>query len=635
MNSYSAGRKPNRLTRSLLSIPILIMLLVSGSSCVSKGTYEKLASERTSIQSELTAANANLSSVTAERDKTSSELTAIKATLSSLTAERDNLTGQLTAANTSLSSMTAERDKLSSQLTSTNTSLSSMTADRDRLSSQLATANASLSSMTADRDKLSSQLATANASLSSMTADRDKLTSQLATANANLSSVTADRDRLGSQLTSTNASLSSMTADRDRLSSQLTTANASLASITAQRDSLSSQLIAANASLSSVTAERDKLSNELAALRAIPTPTPTPSLSDIVSRVRPAIVRIQNSQGGEGSGFVYDKRGLILTASHVVGTDITVRVTVGDTMQLQGVVVGRNDVLDVAVVKLSLSGDIFALVLGDSDQVAVGEEVIAIGYPLGAGLGGQASVTKGIVSAKRSLGGNQYIQTDAPINPGNSGGPLLNMLGQAIGINTAKIEQAFGRPVEGIGLATVINAAKAQLPFLEAGGVVKAPTPTPTPTPIATPTPAPSVYVNPVWRYAIQVPGGWTVDYTDKSNVAIWSPDGGALVQVFAEDVGGASLEIYLAYIVSLARHNWSTRQELSRTSIVLTGGLPAYSVTARYTRTTGDQLRRCLQVITVTRRQGFEVLAATWDTNWDKYAAQFQQIAYSMDFEV
>ncbi len=158
MNLHSTGRKPNRLMRSLLLMSILIMLLASGSSCVSKGTYEKLASERTSIQSELTATKAVLSSITNERDRLNSELTATKAGLSSITAQRDSLNSQLTAATASLSSMTTERDKLSNQLTSTNASLASMAADRDKLTSQLATANASLSSMTAERDKLSNEL---------------------------------------------------------------------------------------------------------------------------------------------------------------------------------------------------------------------------------------------------------------------------------------------------------------------------------------------------------------------------------------------------------------------------------------------------------------------------------------------
>ncbi|MBU2009400.1 MAG: hypothetical protein KJ624_06165 [Chloroflexi bacterium] len=209
------------MTRSLLSIPILIMLLVSGLSCVSKGTYEKLATERTSIQSQLTTANASLASITAQRDSLNNQLTATNASLSFMTAERDKLNSQLAGANTSLSTMTADRDRLSSQLTSTNASLASMTADRDKLSSQLTAANDSLSAMTAERDKLSSQLTSTSASLASMTADRDRLTNQLATANASLAAATAQRDSLSSQLTSTNASLSTVTGERDRLNLQV------------------------------------------------------------------------------------------------------------------------------------------------------------------------------------------------------------------------------------------------------------------------------------------------------------------------------------------------------------------------------------------------------------------------------
>jgi len=201
MNLHSAGRKSNRLIMSLLLIPILIMLLVSGLSCVSKGTYEKLASEHTATQSELTAANASLSSMTTERDKLSSQLTSTNASLSSITAERDSLNSQLNAANASLASMTADRDRLSTQLSAANASLSTMTADRDKLSTQLTTANASLASMTAERDSLNASLTAANTSLASIRAERDSLSSQLTAAKASLSTVTADRDRLNLQVT--------------------------------------------------------------------------------------------------------------------------------------------------------------------------------------------------------------------------------------------------------------------------------------------------------------------------------------------------------------------------------------------------------------------------------------------------
>lgn len=183
---------------------------------------------------------------------------------------------------------------------------------------------------------------------------------------------------------------------------------------------------------------------------------------------------------GEGSGVVFDQRGYILTNDHVVGEALDIVVVLPDGRQFAGRVVGRSPENDIAVVKID--GDNLPVAkLGDSDTLRVGQWVVAIGNALG--LEGGPTVTAGVVSAlNRTLqpGPNQppfgpLIQTDAAINPGNSGGPLVNLQGEVVGINTAKIQQA-----EGIGFAIPINKAKeivAQLlearpqPYLGIGGV--------------------------------------------------------------------------------------------------------------------------------------------------------------------
>ncbi|GBD16009.1 Putative serine protease HtrA [bacterium HR26] len=183
---------------------------------------------------------------------------------------------------------------------------------------------------------------------------------------------------------------------------------------------------------------------------------------------------------GEGSGVVFDQRGYILTNDHVVGEALEIVVVLPDGRQFAGRVVGRSPENDIAVVKID--GDNLPVAkLGDSDTLRVGQWVVAIGNALG--LEGGPTVTAGVVSAlNRTLqpGPNQppfgpLIQTDAAINPGNSGGPLVNLQGEVVGINTAKIQQA-----EGIGFAIPINKAKeivAQLlearpqPYLGIGGV--------------------------------------------------------------------------------------------------------------------------------------------------------------------
>lgn len=171
-----------------------------------------------------------------------------------------------------------------------------------------------------------------------------------------------------------------------------------------------------------------------------------------------------------GSGFVVDDRGHVATNAHVVAGATTVRVKFSDGRQLPAIVRGSDERLDLAVLELrDVQGkDLPFASLGSSDDVRVGEYVVAIGNPFGLG----DTVTMGIVSAKgRELGAGPYddfIQTDASINPGNSGGPLFNLMGQVIGINTA-----INPAGQGIGFAIPIDALKDILPQLVEKGRVE------------------------------------------------------------------------------------------------------------------------------------------------------------------
>ncbi|NJN58053.1 MAG: PDZ domain-containing protein [Leptolyngbyaceae cyanobacterium SL_5_9] len=166
----------------------------------------------------------------------------------------------------------------------------------------------------------------------------------------------------------------------------------------------------------------------------------------------------EERQIGQGSGFIIDSSGIIVTNAHVVDRADSVRVTLKDGRTFSGEVRGSDEVTDLAVVKIE--GDNLPVSpLGDSDQVQVGDWAIAVGNPLGL----DNTVTLGIVSTlnrSSALVGIpdkrlEFIQTDAAINPGNSGGPLLNARGEVIGINTAIRANA-----NGIGFAIPINLAK-------------------------------------------------------------------------------------------------------------------------------------------------------------------------------
>jgi S1-C subfamily serine protease len=174
---------------------------------------------------------------------------------------------------------------------------------------------------------------------------------------------------------------------------------------------------------------------------------------------------------GLGSGFIIDKRGLILTNAHVVDQADKVTVRLKDGRTYEGKVKGIDEVTDLAVVKINPDQDLPVAALGSSDTVQVGDWAIAVGNPLGF----DNTVTLGIVSTLKRSSAQvgiadkrlDFIQTDAAINPGNSGGPLLNERGEVIGINTAIRPDAMG-----IGFAIPIDKAKAIALKLQRDGKV-------------------------------------------------------------------------------------------------------------------------------------------------------------------
>src|SRR5579859_6203097 len=179
-------------------------------------------------------------------------------------------------------------------------------------------------------------------------------------------------------------------------------------------------------------------------------------------------------QEGQGSGFVIDKEGHILTNYHVIADARQVEVTMHNRKKYKATIVGTDPAHDLAVIQIKAS-DLVPAVLGDSRNLQVGQKVYAIGNPFG--LAG--TLTRGIVSSIRQVQEpdglviDEAIQTDAAINPGNSGGPLLNWHGEVIGINTM-IASSVGQNA-GIGFAIPINTAKAVLNDLLTLGRVRRP----------------------------------------------------------------------------------------------------------------------------------------------------------------
>ena len=242
-----------------------------------------------------------------------------------------------------------------------------------------------------------------------------------------------------------------------------------------------------------------------------PVPAGVPSFADIAERVNPAVVSITSlmvendqdqGQGDDqqmpmdpfefffgrphpqiprgqrpvqeagGSGFIISPDGYILTNNHVIDGATKVTVTLNDEREFQAKIVGADKETDVALLKIDASG-LPTITLGDSDAVRPGDWVMAVGNPLNY----NHTVTVGVISAKgRRLSSSaldDFLQTDAAINFGNSGGPLVNTLGEVVGINTAITRNDYmGRMVEGIGFAIPINLVKGELDQLKTKGKV-------------------------------------------------------------------------------------------------------------------------------------------------------------------
>ena len=206
------------------------------------------------------------------------------------------------------------------------------------------------------------------------------------------------------------------------------------------------------------------------------------SLIEIFEKVEPAVVRVnvqktEENGGGIGSGFVFDKKGHIITNAHVIKDAKKVVVTFLDGRSYNAEIIGTDEYTDIAVVKVNTGlSSLKPVSLGDSSSLKVGEPIAAIGNPFGL----SGSMTSGIVSQLGRLLPSEsnysipdVIQTDAAINPGNSGGPLLNMMGGVIGINTA-IQSATG-DFSGVGFAVPSQTVAKIVPTLIEEGEYKHP----------------------------------------------------------------------------------------------------------------------------------------------------------------
>jgi serine protease Do len=207
----------------------------------------------------------------------------------------------------------------------------------------------------------------------------------------------------------------------------------------------------------------------------------TEPMPELFQRVSPSVVSISalmldpfkissRVSIAVGSGFIINNEGLVLTNSHVVFGRQAITVTLDDSSKTEAKLLGADPIFDIAILRIPVPPEGHpTAVLGDSDSVRIGEDVIAIGNPFGL----EQTLSRGVVSGlNRIMPGSPVltlplIQTDASINPGNSGGPLMNRCGEVIGINTSILAEA-----QNIGFAIPINVAKSVIPELVKHGRV-------------------------------------------------------------------------------------------------------------------------------------------------------------------
>ena len=219
------------------------------------------------------------------------------------------------------------------------------------------------------------------------------------------------------------------------------------------------------------------------------------SLAELVANIQPSVVQIVAGISS-GSGFIVSADGLVVTNSHVVGTTPRVEVILSDGRSRSGDVLERSAAADLALVRITGSESFDDVEMGNAGTMRMGDTVLALGYPtLSRDIGISLTVTRGIVSAIRTVNGVGMFQTDAAINPGNSGGPLVNMDGKVIGVSTARVEtDPSGRPVSNVGLAVSVSEF-GRLPSMsgiQVSGPEATPAGAPTWTPVPTFTPAPT-----------------------------------------------------------------------------------------------------------------------------------------------
>ena len=193
------------------------------------------------------------------------------------------------------------------------------------------------------------------------------------------------------------------------------------------------------------------------------TTTTTNTMVNLIPQIEPITARIDVSGTGfvaSGSGIIIRQDGFVITNQHVIASATSIKVTLMNGQQYSATAINGDRTLDLAILKLSGNlGTLPVATLGTSKDIVIGTSVVAAGFPEGLDLPGPASFSRGIVSAKRTVSGQNYVQTDATINPGSSGGGLFTLDDKLIGITSSAL-LSLGQDVDGLGLAIPVDVVQ-------------------------------------------------------------------------------------------------------------------------------------------------------------------------------
>jgi S1-C subfamily serine protease len=310
------------------------------------------------------------------------------------------------------------------------------------------------------------RLNTVEERVTSLSTDVQTLSGSITGFNTLLTGLSQDISSFGTTVKQLDGTVTEMRADVNALESANTALNTDVDALQADLGEINTGLASISAAMSAISGEFGLIQEHVADMGDIVKALQGDIQAgiNIVEQLSPSVVKIVVRGRGftsGGSGVIVRANGYILTNYHVIEDATSITITLQDNNTYDAVVVRTNAERDLAVLRInSTRTDFKAAALGSVFNVKIGENVVAMGYPLLFDLPGQASFTGGIVSAVRTLDGFTWIQTDAAINHGNSGGPLVNMKGEVIGIVTARyFAEDDGSPIDNIGFAVPIDDA--------------------------------------------------------------------------------------------------------------------------------------------------------------------------------